>query len=535
VPSSCGDDWCEAAETNATCPEDCFAACMGAEALCARRYDQVFVAGAHNANVSLAYGFPIGNANQSRSLTQQLEDGIRHLDLDVDYCLPGQGSGEVCLCHGDDTCLVSGFRASLGLDELRGWLDAHPSEVLTLNFESYVDYDDLVAELTDAGVDADAYRVPHLGENASLDPWPYSLGNMARRHDRVVIFAPDPEPGDTPVDWITGRSRFEKTPFGVDLDDEWPCADPAPAATERYGLEHVRSGLFGQGDPSASTCANATRNVLNHLEKCGSAAGRPLQFAIYDFYETNDGPFEMVNLLNGVDALDPSPEGACDCHLSQDCAAGEFCLATFCTDKAPDGTPCTADVQCESDRCVDLFCRSCESGADCSSDQSCGLFSCQDRLPNGNPCADNQQCQSGICNHLFCIGSPQPYPAPCTTDAACQSGFCDAGICAAVCPNSVCEAPDETCYSTGPLACQADCGACPNGTPCIANGDCASGRCAVGFCAPQTFCGDFSCNGGETCSSCVVDCGPCCELTGSGCSSGDECCSGVCTLFDVCL
>lgn len=63
---------------------------------------------------------------------------------------------------------------------------------------------------------------------------------------------------------------------------------------------------------------------------------------------------------------------------------------------------------------------------------------------------------------------------------------------------------------------------------------------ATPYDATPTYCGDAACNGGETCSSCVADCGICVPACGDGTCNGSESCSscpadcGTCSTGPVC-
>ena len=67
---------------------------------------------------------------------------------------------------------------------------------------------------------------------------------------------------------------------------------------------------------------------------------------------------------------------------------------------------------------------------------------------------------------------------------------------------------------------------CGDGS-CDANEDCVNCSIDCGVCS---FCGDGSCDAGEDCVKCEVDCGACptCSSKGEFCSSGSDCCSGLC-------
>ena len=139
------------------------------------------------------------------------------------------------------------------------------------------------------------------------------------------------------------------------------------------------------------------------------------------------------------------------------------------------------------------------------------------------------QCVIAGCGNGICESGED-----CTT---CPSD-CVAGTTAAVCGNGICEvAEGEDC-----LSCAADCNGKQNGKPsrrfCCGDGDgqnpvgCGDQRCSSGgfSCTdipqpPTDFCcGDNSCDPGEFCSNCALDC----TLGAEVCTSGiDEDCDGL--------
>lgn len=228
------------------------------------------------------------------------------------------------------------------------------------------------------------------------------------------------------------------------------------------------------------------------------------------------------------------------CLVDQDCGTG-VCSFFACVEPLPNGSLCDAHSDCATGNCflgvcapvcgdetceAPELCGAVDSGLECNSD--CG------KCGNGTPCLTNAVCASGVCNGGFCAAAGSVGPGGiCTTNGACASATCAAGFCAGSCGDGVCTVvPNaETCYAN---SCQTDCGKCPNGVPCTLNADCASGRCFALTCSPATFCGDFTCNGGETCSSCGIDCGICpppCAPNGTVCALNSACCSGNCSLF----
>lgn len=513
VPGLCGDAWCDfPTERYETCPADCLQSCYGHPELCNRLFRDILIAGTHNSNVSYAYLNAL--PNQTYTITRQLNDGIRHLDLDIDYCRAGENSGTICLCHGNDSCeTLGGITAGRGLREIRDWLMENPSEVVVLNFESYLEGEDLPQVLIDNGFAQMAYHLPQgvcsltgiacrHNDNCPGDDnkcersqelnWPYTWNNMVMRNQRVVIFQTGGGTyrGESFGDWIL--NRFTKTDYGVSLFEDWADKCNSPQADERYGLEHVRG--TGIGDPLAATCDNSTRNILNHIEDCRDTNKNPI-FFIVDFYETNAGAFEAPNQYNGVSHIPvlTSSEGKCNCHRSDDCIATQFCFATFCADRLPTGAgPCFSDDYCLSEKCAGL-CVECRTHGDCPGDEACVLGACAPKADNGVPCVENAQCKSdkcrGICQECdsnadcssdeYCsVGECRAKAgngSPCLQDAVCQSGHC-AAVCVECTSDSHCGS-DQYCGASG---CQSK---KSNGGVCLKDSVCESDVCCVGFCA----------------------------------------------------
>jgi hypothetical protein len=319
-----------------------------------------------------------------------------------------------------------------------------------------------------------------------------------------------------------------------------------------------------KSDPAAAagTCGDG---VCDEHEGCGSSppgcqpdcGACPLNLAPGEVAEGDrcskdadcEAPEETTLVANC--ATDYTCGGELDgerCHWTDSDCGDEDCL------KVDGKGTCTT----EQDNC--FF-----DSSDCRSPARCSGTVCVDSLTtDGGPCGQHADCESGLCNFGFCRSGTQDNGTLCTTDSACTSGQCLAGFCVSIgCGDETCSAPAETCYSTGALSCQDDCGGCPNGTPCIHNADCASGICNFGFCIGacqganvpcttgaaccSTFCAGIclaACRDG-TCSSpnelcgagdsdpvCESDCGRC--PNGNPCFSNNTCASGICN-FGFCI
>jgi hypothetical protein len=178
-----------------------------------------------------------------------------------------------------------------------------------------------------------------------------------------------------------------------------------------------------------------------------------------------------------------------------------------CREVLPTGSVCVVDEDCAGQQCGPTGrCTLCGNGA-CEAGESCratSTASCQadcGACPVGNACEVDADCE-GFCDALFYCQDTLPNGSVCLKDAACTSGNCSLGFCTAqpFCGDLTCN-NGETCSSCG-----IDCGICP-------------------------FCGDFSCNNGETCATCAFDCGDCCAGNGAICAVNGDCCSDRCELF----
>ena len=112
----------------------------------------------HNSYNSTAYSPAVSNLdpNQRWSILDQLRMGIRAIELDLH---PAPGGGGVVLCHGrtetvGPTTVHIGCSVdrplSAGLEELRAFLDANPTDVVLLYLENQLDEDPALHDVTAA-------------------------------------------------------------------------------------------------------------------------------------------------------------------------------------------------------------------------------------------------------------------------------------------------------------------------------------------------------------------------------------------------
>jgi hypothetical protein len=230
--------------------------------------------------------------------------------------------------------------------------------------------------------------------------------------------------------------------------------------------------------------------------------------------------------------------GTCFIDAPRDCPAGLYCRVNgcgsgLCAPGAPGagatGAPCTSDGECASGYCAPL-----RSGSVCAA-PCCpdgGIFCGDptlvcDLVPGGDG--------RGACVPPELASGPRAFGSPCMADDECLSGRCaDPGeYCTEVCDASTpcplgyrCSSRDGagTCL-LGELA--------PTGGPCSTPDDCrdASAACVEGVCAGACDGSEGSCPDGFACTASSA--GDVCLRPGAGlgdaCMTNEECRSGICT------
>ncbi|CAO3569702.1 unnamed protein product [Mortierella alpina] len=271
--------------------------CNGYAQLCAKTYDKVAYATAHNA---YAYTPPGGlGTNQNNDIPTQLKDGIRAFMLDA-YNPPSGDTSDIQLCH--STCsLVDAGPLSKTLGQLKAFMDANPNEVITILWEN-------AANLSPARYQAvytAAGLVPYSYTPTSNGAWP-TLAEMISSKKRLVSFLDNG--ADASVPWLMAEYDFVfETPWSIPKDTPYPCTVDRPKDQRKpmYVLNHFISGQIQSGgttiDVPQSGAAEKTNgpDLLTHINTCLSTFNQSPNFIAVDFYEKGS-VLQTVAQVNGV-------------------------------------------------------------------------------------------------------------------------------------------------------------------------------------------------------------------------------------------
>lgn len=243
--------------------------CLGRVELCGRAYDEVSYATSHNAMSNEAEGWFV--PNHEVPLHTQLELGVRALMLDIHI-----SEGELMLCHG--TCLAGSEPLGPRLEALRGFLEANPSELLTVILESYAPAPQVAQAFSVAGLEALAHTQP------SDQPWP-TLGDLLENNSRLVVFTDDAQGGPAWMHNVWDHA-FE-TSFAVKSADQLSCEpNRGEVGNALFILNHFLSTPFA--DRSGAAEINPAPFVLNRALSCWETHGQRPNFITVDFVAVGD-------------------------------------------------------------------------------------------------------------------------------------------------------------------------------------------------------------------------------------------------------
>lgn len=235
--------------------------------------------------------------NQEDSVLDQLNNGVRGLMLDMyDF------RNDVWLCHsfGGHCHEFTAFRpANETLAEIRTFLEANPTEVVTIFIEDYVLTLNAITKLfTSAGLTKYWMPVAVMPSNGSL--WP-TLEEMIQRNHRLVVFTQNETKEAT--EGVAYQWRYTtENQYG----DSGLWSGSCPRRINSTVLNDTSRSLIVQNyfptNPNAiNACRDNSEGLFNMLRTCYIAAGdRWSNYVAVDFYKrsTGGGAFHAVDFLN---------------------------------------------------------------------------------------------------------------------------------------------------------------------------------------------------------------------------------------------
>lgn len=272
--------------------------CNGSEVNCSRRYDQVTIAATHNAFAYADGPVTYTEPNQDLPISIQLAYGIR--GIGIRPC-PPFGAASVK----EDTLYVTHNYSTLGgilggepliniLTEIKTFLDAHPSETVTLLEEdSSVSSAQVAAVFHQAGLDSMLYV------HDKAKGWP-TLGEMAKTGKRLVVFT---DANDTREPWqLPMWSYITDTDYNTTDASQFSCDTYRGAETnDLYFINQFIYADYGGGivaaSPETARIANEPEPAYQRAVKCWQQLHKVPVFIYVDFFKEGDVK-QVVDRLN---------------------------------------------------------------------------------------------------------------------------------------------------------------------------------------------------------------------------------------------
>lgn len=305
--------------------------CNGFAALCDRPYDKVAYAATHNAmSVADQPGWFI--PEQPTGPVGQLDAGVRTLLIDTWYGQPTDrpgviattgpnreegiadakatygdevvdsalrlrsaldltptGSAQPYLCH--QMCELGSTLWLPAMQGIRGWLDAHPREVVTFMIEDSVSPADTQTIFEQSGI------LPMVHVQQPGQPWP-TLGQMIDSGQRVVVFM-QRQGGIAEYPWLLKAwDWIQDTPYDSPNQAALSCTLNRGSASDTLLLINNIINRFATR-VSDSERINAYSTLMPYVQRCQQERGTLPNFVAVDYYDKGD-VLRVVNELNGV-------------------------------------------------------------------------------------------------------------------------------------------------------------------------------------------------------------------------------------------
>lgn len=325
----------------------CAQECNGFAELCDRRYNEVAFCATHNAQsykgASGWTGWLVSVQNQDKSITEQLQAGIRAMKIPLHFEVAKSGN-ILTACHGLQTedlkSKVPKFTPKFVIDavknhpcyydkaaqpfkdlvkEVKAFLDKHPNEVFTFFLEDQTLHHEVIIQaFNEAGMKPETY----MHTQNKKDKWP-TLGEMIKNGKRVVVFINNRGVPGTSTPWLHQFDDFiwqTDYSFGdvqalkndvhnpairggnskVNFNNRFMAPHNKISVVQHFVTPSVKNyTLYLGGKKSEAQKANMTDVLKPRLKAIYDKAQVPLNFIWVDFFEYGD-LFDIVNQMNGV-------------------------------------------------------------------------------------------------------------------------------------------------------------------------------------------------------------------------------------------
>ena len=250
-----------------------------------QRYDQVTWLCTHNAMNSSDDGWKF--ANQTHTITKQLEQGVGTLMLDI-----WKQDDELVLRHGPEIARFLGYKKlGIELKNIHTFLSKHPDRIITLILESYVSANKVSAAIQKAKL----AEFCHFQDPKK--PWP-QLSAMRSSGKRLVVLSDRVEKNTKAPRWYmhVWKHAWETNWQAKSKED---LLNAKPRRGKRSNQLFILNHFITRGLPNIADAKVANKNpfLWQRIEKTSQSLKEKPTFLVVDFYEVGAAT-ECVKRLN---------------------------------------------------------------------------------------------------------------------------------------------------------------------------------------------------------------------------------------------
>ncbi|RYR78798.1 hypothetical protein Ahy_A01g003657 [Arachis hypogaea] len=201
----------------------------------------------------------ISATNQDYNVTHQLNNGVRGLMLDMyDF------ENDIWLCHsfGGQCFNATSFQPAINvLREIKSFLEANPSEIVTIFIEDYVKSSQGLSKVFNAS-ELNKYWFPVSRMPKNGEDWP-TVDDMVRKNQRLIVFTSK-----------SSKEASEGIAYQWNYVVENQYGDGGMKAAMNTKSRSLVLQNYFRTDPNASeACADNSAPLISMMKTCHHAAG----------------------------------------------------------------------------------------------------------------------------------------------------------------------------------------------------------------------------------------------------------------------